>query len=551
MAYWDARHSAPPRLPHNTPHPRPPRFSALFGQLGFHSLSTDLLESSLGGPFKVPRDPGPLLYSDLSLPSVVLEDLVLAGVLRPAAVGERVFSFGRLSFVMGLKPAILYDGRTCNMDLAACGLFPASPHTPSTETILADLNQRFGHSNQDLYWMSSDISKCYHSMRLPPPWTSVFGVLHGRQAYCFNTLPFGFAGAPYICQSVTSAILRRVLAAFPDVAGFVYLDDFLLVGTSSAKVLAATTFLRSLLTQAGFNLIEAKNQQNPTASVTWLGKVWSFDGSVVHCIPTASTVRALVEAIHLLQPAITKRELQRLLGKLCWAFCPGMLLCFTAPLFNALYDVINLPDSAVVSIPPAGIDLALQGLHMAMAGSPLKPTLFKDPSLSWSLSAHPPASVACSRANLVFVDYAGIHNMAACVIVTMSGLVYAQQWRLSGVKAWNPANMIQQYGELAALAGSVYMGTQLPGRTLVFGDNLGSLYAMLRLSSPNIKGRSYWLRRLARGLWHLALTHVRDMYPVELGHCPGTRMPADPLTRTDGRILYPTLTYIATVPVIY
>lgn len=239
-----------------------------------------------------------------------------------------------------------------------------------------------------------------------------------------------------------------------------------------------------------------------------------------------------------------------MLGILPWF---PVILSFLAPLFNLLYSLQDAPPDATCAMTPAATDLALEGLHMLTFSSNqrLKPTPMPMDCVTTSLAAHPPASVATPQACQIFVDYAGVSNTAAYLLVTPQGDCYGAQWRISGMKAWWRVCDKQQLGELAGLCGAVFVGACTGVRTLVFGDNSGALMTLLgQHSAPNVRGRSYWLRRLARALYSAS-----DARSVEIGHAPGFCMPADWLTRlptcdTDP-LDFPVPTWLCRVPVLH
>ena len=491
----------------------------------------------------MPRAPPSYNCSVASLPVCVLRDLLDCGILAPC---QQAVSYGRLSLVLGAKPAIIFDGRAINDRFASEGLYPASPMTPNYATILQRMNAAAQGSR--LYMMSTDISKCYHSIRLPTSWCSTFGVRYGNQSFAFQTLPFGFSGAPYICQQITTNILQQTLASLPSdwiVDGVVYLDDFLVWGQVSEQVNVCTARLRLRLRRAGFLTLPDKNMQSPATSVKWLGKIWCMTQgtpSIAIAVPDPKSIQGVYDIIRILdeKPQITKHQLQRVLGIVCWVFLPGILLPFAAHLFNVLYKATKRPQSAVLSIPPTALDLLHQGLSMVLDASVLQPQLIQRalPQLSHYL----PGAVALSNHNIFFVDYAAAFNLAALVHITPEGDVFVRQWRISG-------SVQQQYGELASLCAAIYIATtkSTSGPSLVFSDNIGAIFTMLSFTGPNIKGRAYWLRRLAKALWYLILAQD-NVRPVELGHCPGSLIPADWYTRSD--YVFFTETWVASVPVV-
>ena len=143
---------------------------------------------------------------------------------------------------------------------------------------------------------------------------------------------------------------------------------------------------------------------------------------------------------------------------------------------------------------------------------------------------------------LYYVDYAAANQLAGVYVVCPDGQVWIRQFYVTG-PGYRPTG--QQLGELAALASAIFDVTCMwaGDKKIVVGhNNVGALMAALRNhGSGRIKGRAYWLRRLALSM----LEYCQDSDGCFVAHLCGSCMPADFVSRMD--FIYTEWTLYSTV----
>ena len=91
----------------------------------------------------------------------------------------------------------------------------------------------------------------------------------GNNSYAFQGLPFGLNAAPRVFTK-----LVKLIAAYLRKGGIriiVYLDDFLILGSSIKESKANTQLTLDLLQWLGFTINWEKSMLVPTQSMTFLG----------------------------------------------------------------------------------------------------------------------------------------------------------------------------------------------------------------------------------------------------------------------------------------
>ena len=185
---------------------------------------------------------------------------------------------------------------------------------------IQDATERIG---KDFFLAKVDLAEAYRSVKIHPSNYKYTGL-----SWCFGNDPnpvymvdkrlcFGSRRAPYIFNKLTQSVVRMMKAkGFPNTIAF--LDDFLLIEKTRARCNLAMQTLMTLLRRLGF-AINYKKLISPTQCLTFLG---------VELDSRSSTMRLPEEKLQDFKSSLsvlyqrkkaTKKELQKLAGKLNWA----------------------------------------------------------------------------------------------------------------------------------------------------------------------------------------------------------------------------------------
>ena len=148
-----------------------------------------------------------------------------------------------------------------------------------------------------------DLTNFYWSLRMPA-WVRDLFRLEDTN---FHSLPFWWNYSPLIAQETLGDLIRRCMGRFAGsgVVYFHYLDDILLVGRDRALLRVVTHGLCEFL-QAHSLLISTKSQTEPSALVTWIGKIFDLARGTVRNTP--GTIRKAL-AVILIQTKHTQNRI--------------------------------------------------------------------------------------------------------------------------------------------------------------------------------------------------------------------------------------------------
>jgi len=162
-----------------------------------------------------------------------------------------------------------------------------------------------------------DLLNAYRSVGLSES-NHPFTGLHWKNKYYFDTrLPFGARKSPQIFHRLTQAVRRMMeRRGFKQVV--VYLDDFLIIADSYSECLLAYNTLLSLLRSLGFS-INYNKLVDPCQKLVFLGiELDTVKGVIALETSKARSFLANIRSI-LMKRRISRKELERLTGKLAWA----------------------------------------------------------------------------------------------------------------------------------------------------------------------------------------------------------------------------------------
>lgn len=167
------------------------------------------------------------------------------------------------------------------------------------------------------YMAKIDLLSAYRSVGLHPsnhPYTG----LQWRGKYMYDTrLPFGARKSPQIFNRITQAV-RRMMERRGFNSIIVYLDDFLVIGSSYAECLIAYKTLMSLLRSLGLS-INYRKLVEPCQKLVFLGiEINTVVGSIALESTKARNFLQLIDSL-LTRRRISRKELEKVTGKLSWA----------------------------------------------------------------------------------------------------------------------------------------------------------------------------------------------------------------------------------------
>ena len=185
------------------------------------------------------------------------------------------------------------------------------------------LDEAIGRLRPHYYMAKIDLRHAYRSVPIHPSNYTATGLKwwfagDSKPTYFFDTrLPFGAKSSPEIFHRLTQAVRRMMeRRGFHDV--IVYLDDFLVIAPTKEECERAYHALSQLLRDLGFT-ISLKKLVPPTQCLTFLGIQLNTGTQEMTLPPTKlAELQSLVSQFQQKRRA-TKRELQRLAGKLNWA----------------------------------------------------------------------------------------------------------------------------------------------------------------------------------------------------------------------------------------
>ena len=185
------------------------------------------------------------------------------------------------------------------------------------------IEEAVGISSPNCFYAKVDLKSAYRSVKIHPSNHKLTGLKwlfqgEGTPTYLIdNRLPFGARKSPAIFHHLTQAVRRMMnRRGFNNI--IVYLDDFLIVANSKDECITAMNVLINLLRKLGFAINWSK-VAGPSKSIIFLGI--NFDSVNFQLTLPDNKVS---ETLSLLQEFLnkrraSKRQLQRLAGKLNWA----------------------------------------------------------------------------------------------------------------------------------------------------------------------------------------------------------------------------------------
>ena len=167
------------------------------------------------------------------------------------------------------------------------------------------------------YGTSIDLKDAYWHIPIHPYYRRFLGFAIGGKKYRFRVLPFGLNIAPRIFTKMCKPILKELRTR--GILVLVYIDDWLIWGSSKEESLRNTEIVIEVLQRRGFLINFQKSHLTPTQRIEWLGILWDLESG--HLSLPQDKVDTLMKDIpkFLRKQSVSRREIEKMLGKLQFA----------------------------------------------------------------------------------------------------------------------------------------------------------------------------------------------------------------------------------------
>ena len=192
--------------------------------------------------------------------STLLQDMRLQGVLevhRGPVFLSRPFTVPRRDRP---EPRLVVDLSVLNRYIT-CHRFRMVTLAQVRETLLPGA-----------WFTSLDLANAYWHVPVHPRFRSFMAVQDGETVLRFRVMPFGLNIAPRIFTKLTRTVASML--ADEGVSLLMYLDDWLIQGTSQLDAQAATSTTIAVCERLGFAFNIPKCVLTPHQSIDWLGMTW-------------------------------------------------------------------------------------------------------------------------------------------------------------------------------------------------------------------------------------------------------------------------------------
>ena len=135
---------------------------------------------------------------------------------------------------------------------------------------LTKMSEIIPHIFENQYACTFDIKKAYYHVPINPKYKKFFSFPFNHQNYSYNAMPFGLCTAPYLFTKFISPILEY-LRVNHNITIFSYLDDFLILEKTKAKLQQAISTSIKLFEDLGFLINKEKSLLEPTSKILFLG----------------------------------------------------------------------------------------------------------------------------------------------------------------------------------------------------------------------------------------------------------------------------------------
>ena len=167
---------------------------------------------------------------------------------------------------------------------------------------------------QGVWTVSLDLKEAYYHVPIHPNYRKFLGFRIGAQKYRFRALPFGLNIAPKVFTRLTNVVVARLREK--GVWAVAYLDDWLIWADSSLACAQARDVALQVLQQMGFLVNLGKSRLQPSQQFEWLGIDWDTRATMISIPPLKRRGIKRVIRSFLAAKSMSRRSLERVLGKL-------------------------------------------------------------------------------------------------------------------------------------------------------------------------------------------------------------------------------------------
>jgi hypothetical protein len=398
----------------------------------------------------------------------------------------------------GKKPRLVID-LSCNLN----------DHLRHVHFTYSSVDDAVEASHPGCWYGKLDLSNCFLSFPLHPSVRRYFCFRFDGRLYQFTHMPFGLSTAPRVCTQLLSVVNYALAKA--GVKDIRYLDDFFLIGTSSATMQEHLLIAHSVISRFGL-VVNPDKTEGPSQSLSFLGVQLDSVAQTVSCTPArVAELTALLRSLRR-QRVITRRHAESLIGKLSFA---AKVLPGARPFMRRMLDSVRACKSKRRSAP-----IRIDPGFRADVGFWLKHFNSWNGRQQWRSSRASPFVFASDASLRGF----GFYLESTPRRTTVDSRAWPQHLRVgatfSGTYSLEHAHLHHSHTQiawcelLAVVACAATYAPRLTGQSMLFFvDNSTDVHIINRQAT-----RSKALAGLLRQLYSIALQHNVSIHSL---HRPG------------------------------
>jgi hypothetical protein len=427
----------------------------------------------------------------------------------------------------GIVAGPFANGRPFAANDMACSPLGVVPKWPSGHRLILDLSAsgvnaaidvpKFKYSRLDdflkgvtreTYLCKRDVDQAYLRVALRPEDVKLCCFYWRRAYYCYLRLPFGAKSAPFLFCAIADAAKAAFIARWSSVFEFVlasYADDSFARSESEDDLLAIYTLWGAVLAAIGLTpSLKPDKAVGPCKALGLLGVHVDITSGFLS-LPQLKRDKWFPQISAWLANPITRKDLERLCGQLCWlCFIQPLCRAFVQPFRDVLYaDASRRAWSAAGVLHRSLHEIIPDEAHFVselLRTSSCRRSLFSD-GTDERVSVFSDAAWSTQRAGAATSDGEVVAYDASDLI--QFGLI-------------TDINELECYGVLRAALHWATHRVAVNTRLCLFSDNTGTVGWIKRGAVP----RRPFLNRL---LQQLAMCAAQRSLTIVCAHVPGRR----------------------------